>query len=416
MAEHTLRLHPQAITAGQRLTLLIVAVTGHGIKHLFNAAFYVLLPEIKAGLGLSNTQVGTLATFRNVVGGLANLPAGFVADRFKQRRALILGLSIMFTGAFYMLLGAAGSYWVAVAAAVMITVSINFWHPSAIASLASNFTTRRGFAVGLHGTGGSIGETIGPILAGALISALGWRVFGQGVVIPALISGIVIWLLLRTVPSDRDSMASVRTYLGSVGKLFQDRRLLLLLAVTAGFSGGQSTLMTFLPIYLREGLGYSSFGVGVYLALAQVSGIGAQPLMGYLSDLVGRKAVLVPGLAILGLAYLALSVAPTGWPLVLVVLIMGAFLFALMSILLAAALDIVGSDVQATTVSLVFGSAVLAAGFSPAVAGLLADAYGVKAAFVWAGGLMLTVTVVAAVSGWNRRGDAQRTAGLPVTK
>ena len=404
---------PSIITARQRTVLLLVAVAGHGIKHLFNAAFFVLLPELKASLGLSNTQVGVLATFRNVIGGLANLPAGFVADRFRQRRALILGLSIAFTGVFYVLLGMSYSYWMAIIAAVMITVSINFWHPSALASLASHFASRRGLAVGLHGTGGSVGETLGPILAGALISALTWRVFGQGVAVPAVVSGIVIWLLLRGVPGDDSPMASVRDYFSSIGKLFHDRRLLLLLLFTAGFSGGQSTLLTFLPIYLREDLGYSSSGVGLYLALAQVAGIGAQPLMGYFSDTVGRKAVLAPGLTILGLTYLVLNLVPAGWPLILVVLVMGAFLFALMSILLAAALDIVGSDVQATTVSLVFGSAVLAAGFSPTVAGLLADAYGVKAAFLWAGGLVLAVAFIAVLTSWERKGSRQDARGLP---
>ena len=111
--------------------------------------------------------------------------------------------------------------------------------------------------------------------------------------------------------------------------------------------------------------------------------------------------VLVPGLGILGITYLALSIVPDGLPLVLVVLTMGAFLFALMSILLAAALDLVDSEVQGTTVSLVFGSAILAGGFSPTVAGLLADSYGVKAAFVWAGGLLLTATLIASVTKWN---------------
>lgn len=204
-----------SISPTQRLTLLTAAVAGHGVKHLFNAAFFVLLPEIKASLALSNTQVGVLSTFRYTVGGLANLPAGFVADRFKQRRALILGLSVMLIGVFYLLLGLANSYWIAIVAATMVNVSINFWHPSAIASLAGHFIARRGFAVGLHGTGGSIGETVGPILAGAMISALGWRLFSQSVFVPAFVSGLAIWLLLRTVPGEGISKLSARTYLRS---------------------------------------------------------------------------------------------------------------------------------------------------------------------------------------------------------
>ena len=36
-----------------QLVLLVVTVLGHGLKHTFNSAFFVLLPEIKAGLLLS---------------------------------------------------------------------------------------------------------------------------------------------------------------------------------------------------------------------------------------------------------------------------------------------------------------------------------------------------------------------------
>ena len=64
------------ITSKQRMILLTVAVFGHGLKHMFNAAFFVLLPEIKAGLNLSNTQIGTLSTFRAIISGFANIPAG----------------------------------------------------------------------------------------------------------------------------------------------------------------------------------------------------------------------------------------------------------------------------------------------------------------------------------------------------
>jgi MFS family permease len=81
---------------------------------------------------------------------------------------------------------------------------------------------------------------------------------------------------------------------------------------------------------------------------------------------------------------------------------MGAFLFPLMSINLAAAMDLVGTGVQATTVSLVFGSAVVVSGLSPAVAGALADAYGVPSTFLWAAGIVLATALVAAGTRWEQ--------------
>ena len=124
--------------------------------------------------------------------------------------------------------------------------------------------------------------------------------------------------------------------------------------------------------------------------------------MGYLSDHLGRKMVLAPGLALLGIAFLGLYFAPSGWPFVLVVLIMGAFLFSLMAIMLAAAIDLVEAQLQATTVSLVFGSAVVMSGLSPAGAGFIADMLQVKATFLWASGIILLTSVLATATNWER--------------
>ncbi len=391
-----------AITERQRLTLLVVAVAGHAVKHTFASAFFVLLPSIKADLLLSNIQVGTLSTIRNVAGGLANLPAGFAADRFTRQRPLILGLSLAFIGVFAFALGLATTFWAAVIASTLMIVAITFWHPSAIGSLSRHFAERRGLAIGLHGTGGSIGEALGPLVAGLLLSVLTWQVVLRAGVGPALLLGIAIWLLIRPIPMGDAALASLGEYVRSLRRLFANRRLLLVLLFAAGFSGGQSAVLTFLPIYLREDLGASSVTLGLYLSAAQIVGIASQPVMGHLSDRLGRKAVLAPALAALGLTLVGLTLVPSGWPFLLMMLLMGAFLFPLMSILLASGVDLVEPGAQATVVSLVFGSAVVVAGLSPAVAGALADAYGVPSTFLWAAGIVLATALVAGVTRWER--------------
>jgi predicted MFS family arabinose efflux permease len=378
---------------------------------VFNSAFFILLPEIKLGLGLSNTQIGVLSTFRGIAGGLANVPAGFMGDRFGARRAEILGLSIALVSVFAFALGMATTFWMAVVAASLFSIAITFWHPSAISSLSREFASRRGFAIALHGTGGSVGETLGPLLVGALIGLIGWRGVLQMGLIPGLLFGLAIWALLRTVPNGKSSESSVAEYLGSVVGLLRNRRLLLVLLFAAGFVGGQSTVLTFLPIYLDENLRASSVTIGVYLALAQVGGIVSQPLMGYASDRLGRKLILAPSLAMLGLSFIGLIIAPAGWVFGLVVLGMGAFLFPLMSILLASAMDLVATGAQATTVSLVFGSAIVVSAFAPALAGVLADSIGTEAAFIFGAGLVLATSLLSAVTRWQPQAAAPSSPG-----
>jgi MFS family permease len=391
----------EGITRRQRLTLLIVVVAGHGLKHVFNSAFFILLPEIKVGLGLSNTQIGVLSTFRGIAGGLANIPAGFMGDRFGARRAEILGLSIVLVSVFAFALGMATAFWMAIIAASLYSIAITFWHPAAISSLSREFASRRGFAIALHGTGGSVGETLGPLLVGVLIGLVGWRVVLQMGLIPGLLFGLAIWVFLRTVPTGKSSESNMTEYLGSVVGLLRNRRLVLVLLFAAGFVGGQSTILTFLPIYLDENLQVSSVTIGAYLSLAQVGGIVSQPLMGYASDRLGRKLILAPSLAMLGLCFIGLIIAPAGWVFGLVVLAMGAFLFPLMAILLAAAMDLVELGAQATTVSLVFGAAIVVSAFSPALAGVLADSVGTEAAFMFGAGLVLVTSLLAAVTRWQ---------------
>ncbi|MBI4311074.1 MAG: MFS transporter [Chloroflexi bacterium] len=390
-----------SITDRQRVMLLFSAVAGHALKHMFNAAFFVILPEMKTSLGLSNTEVGALSTVRNIAGGLSNLPAGFAADRFSAQRAKILAISMTLVGLFAMTLGLATNFAMALVAAALLSVAITFWHPAAISTLSRVFASRRGFAIAMHGTGGSIGEAGGPILVGLLLGVLSWRVVLQGSVLPGIACGLLVWLLLRPIPTGEGAAPSFLSFVKAMGRLLSTRRLLLILLFAGGFAGGQSAILTFLPVYLREEVGVSSWTLGLYLALANVGGIVSQPVMGYLSDRLSRKVVLVPSLAGLGLSVLGLYVSSPGIVFAMMVLLMGVFLFPLMAILLAAAVDLVEGAVQATTISLVFGSAVVFSGFTPAIAGMVADAFSVKAVFLLAASIILATAFLAFVTPWQ---------------
>ncbi len=389
------------LTRGQRQTLLITAVAGHGIKHLMNAAFAVLLPELKTGLGLTNTQVGVLSTSRFLTGGLANFPAGYVADRFTKLRAIVLGISIAGIGVTYALAGLTMSFWLVTLWTSLMVLFISLWHPAAIGSLSRQFTANRGFAIALHGTGGSVGEALGPIVAGFLLGFFAWQVIFQGAIVPGLILGFIIWFVLRRVPADISQAASFAEYLVALRRLLRNRRLLLVLFFTGGFAGAQATMYTFLPVYLREDIGLTSGALGFHLFLLHVTGIGSQPVMGYLSDRWGRKAVMVPAMATLGIAYFLFGVVPEGLPLIATILVASLFFYPMMAIFLASASDLAPSDVQSTTVSLVFGVATLFGSLAPLVGGWIADERDLPTTFIFCAVLVMFAATVALVTRWE---------------
>ena len=389
------------LTRGQRQTLLITAVVGHGIKHLMNAAFAVLLPELKTGLGLTNTQVGVLSTSRFLTGGLANFPAGYIADRFTKLRAIVLGISIAGIGVTYALAGLTTSFWLVTLWTSLMVLFISLWHPAAIGSLSRQFTSNRGFAISLHGTGGSVGEAVGPIVAGALLGFFTWQFIFQGAIVPALILGFVIWFVLRRVPADISQAASFAEYLVALRRLLRNRRLLLVLFFTGGFAGAQATMYTFLPVYLREDIGLTSGNLGFHLFLLHVTGIFSQPVMGWLSDRLGRKAVMVPAMAILAIAYFLFGVVPEGLPLIATILVASLFFYPMMAIFLASASDLAPSDVQSTTVSLVFGVATLFGSLAPLIGGRIADERDLPTTFIFCAVLVMFAATVALVTRWE---------------
>lgn len=371
------------VAAPRSWLLMVVLVTGHSIKHLYNGGFFIILPEIQRDLSLTNTAVGTLSAARSIAGSATNFPAGFLADRFSRRWAAILGIAMMFIGGFQFLMGSVSSYWPLLLAGTVVGGAISFWHPPAIAALSQRFADRRGFAIALHGTGGSVGEMLGPILVGALLSFLLWKVVLQVSLVPAVATGAIVWLLLRNVHGQTGNL-SMPAYLDSLKQLMRNRTLLTVLLATGAYSMVQIAIVTFLPVYLRNNLGYERVETGLFMAAAQVGGIVSQPVLGLLSDRFTRRAVLVPSLLVLAAGILSVGLVAPGWPLIVAVTLMGAFQFPLMALFLASAIDVVGQEVQATIVSLVFGTGTIFGSFSPALAGFLADTFGIQVVFFYA--------------------------------
>jgi len=352
-------------------------------------------------MNLSNRQIGLLSTSRMFGGGIANVPAGYVADRYPGRFAQILGLSVSFIGVTGFLLGISDNYFMVTIMAACMVGSISFYHPSAISNLSRQFSARRGFAISLHGTGGSVGQAVGPIVVGLLLGIVSWDFLFRISIIPATVSGFVIWSLLSRIPAEASSNLSISKYLNNVSVLLKTRSLLLILVFTGGFAGAQNILMTFFPLYLRENLDFSSAELGIYLAMAQVMGIISQPVMGFFSDKWGRRVILAPALIVLSISYFLIPLAGSGIYLILTVCIMGAFLYSLMAIFVAAAVDLVEDKVQATTVSLVFGFATAIAGVAPGIAGIFADLFGIQSTFWVASSIVGCTGVMSFITNWE---------------
>jgi predicted MFS family arabinose efflux permease len=215
--------------------------------------------------------------------------------------------------------------------------------------------------------------------------------------IPAFITAFFMWTLLKNDSSEHGGTSSLREYLGAFKELLKIREIQLIYLATAFRTVGQATTMVFLPIYMREDLGYSAWLTGVFIAMAQVVGIGSQPIMGQLSDRIGYKRVLVPALICFAVLLALIPAASGKFQLAIVILLLGTFLFSLHAILIAAAAELAGETMQATTVSLIYAASFVGA-LAPTLAGVLADEYGFESTFLFAAMLVGVSALVLAVT------------------
>ena len=132
-------------------------------------------------------------------------------------------------------------------------------------------------------------------------------------------------------------------------------------------------------------------------------GLLAKPLAGMVSDKLGRKQVLVPGLAWSCAMVLLLVVFDDGVMLTVTIALLGLFLYPDQPILTAAYFDVVDREVATTGLGAVSFVSFLMAATSPLIAGGLYEAFDFQAGLYYIAGLFAMATVVFAMLPLSKR-------------
>ena len=179
-----------------------------------------------------------------------------------------------------------------------------------------------------------------------------------------------------------------------IGRLFRNSVFLGASACKGFLQMGRLVTLTFLPIYLQEHLGYSPFLLGFHITLLHGMGILSQPLLSYLSDRFGRKAILLPPCTAMGVLFYLLAMVSPGIQLGLVITAIGLFFYTLMNFTNAAIMDVAGAEIQASSYGLTSLVTQLVVLPTPIVAGYFVGIYGIRFAFSLAGSFLILVGMV----------------------
>ena len=376
---------------------------GHMLTHWYPATFYLLLPLIGKELGLSYSQIGFIMTCQYLAGAISNIPGGMLVDTV-GRKGLLMALSLFWIGFPYLLMSFTHTYWILLLCVSLVGIGNNLWHPSAIPTLAQRFPDRKGFVLSLHGMGGNVGEALAPLAIGTLLAVFTWRQIVVLNVIPGMVMAVLILVFLGALQlsgkagagksKSRDNVKegqSISEYFQGLGALFKNKNLILL-AASSGFRAmTQNALLTFLPLYLAYEMHYSLLWVGIGMFVMQASGFAASPISGYLSDKMGRRKILMASMAMTAVVLLFMIFAGKSFAFIVFIAFLGFFLYAIRPVLQAWLLETTPKNMGGTSIGVLFGVQALGSAVSPVIGGVIADAYGLLAAFYF-----LAATIVIA--------------------
>lgn len=313
---------------------LHLAVVGTAVLLSSIAAFFrvPILPTLGAELRMDAAQLGLITTVFAVGRIVTDVPAGRLTDRVRTLSLLTTSSAVLTVGSLLMagarspvaVLGAA--FVLGVASSISNTTGMTFFSTARPAA-------SRGRTLALYSASLLVGQALGPTAGGLLAGPFGWR----GALVGAAVIGTALLVMTRV------TAATVRPVIGSQRALGlttasghqgdapvaltpgteREVRLLLLVPFTLFFVLG-SLPQTLIPIIGAERHGLDAGTIGLALGLGGLCRLVGVLVGGRVSDHVGRKAALVPGMAIMlgGVAMLAVG-GVGAWVAAIVLLSLG---------------------------------------------------------------------------------------------
>ncbi len=294
-------------------------VGAHAFEHLYAHSIPILILAIAQDFQLSALGVGAVVAIRSIFGGVTSTAGGFLVDLFHHRVAWVLSISTFMIGLGYLLMSIAPTYALILCALALGSMGSALWHPPALGLLARRFPERRGLFISMHRSTGSVGDVIGPLAAGALVlgaitwsggaaegsveiswplpwGKVDWR-YILGFSTPVMfIATVAIFFLLRNAGSERpvnvNVGARIRTNWAGMKDAFRGTGMWAIFTVSAVRGMADRSLVFLVPFYLLE-VGINEFQAAVHVMLMVLPGILFGPIIGWSSDRIGRRPLII---------------------------------------------------------------------------------------------------------------------------
>lgn len=258
-----------------------------------------LLPAVRDDFGVSIATAGWVVGSFGLARLMFNLPAGVLIDRIGYRRLSLIALGLLVTASVVGL--TASSLEVLILARIGSGFSVALLATICLAALAATATaTNRGKVMSLFPTANNAATAIYPLVGGVIGVTLGWRATFGLTAILAVVGGLILVPLLLRIDLPRGHVAD-RPAQPDPRILYGRSRTV---AIAATDFGVVATMIhrhgfrnTILPLYAATALGLGGISIATAIALMSITALVVSVPGGMLGDRIGRRRVIVAGLA-----------------------------------------------------------------------------------------------------------------------
>jgi predicted MFS family arabinose efflux permease len=364
----------------QEVAGIAILSLGFGLVGIDRFLIATLYPTIARDLHLDYRDIGTITGALAIAWGLAALIMGNLADHIGQRRVLVGSLI-----AFSLLIGASGLA-TGLAGLVAVRIVMGFadgaFTPASIcAAIQISPPERHGGNVGFQQTMLVLfGLGLAPLLVGVLLrNGTSWRLIFPLFLVPGL---VVAWLTGRLIPQAAPAHAkpALRSSFADWRQALRYRNIRLLMAGMFCWLTCLITTSAFLPSYLTHYLQIDNGQMTTVMSAIGFGAMGGTIILPALSDLVGRKPVMVISsvgtLVALGLLGM---VAATTASLFMCLFVVHFFNNALITLTVGPiAAETVPAPLMATASGVVIAAGELfGGGLAPIIGGQVAQRFGI---------------------------------------
>jgi len=260
-----------------------------------------VLKPFAASLGTPDDLLGIVASASTIPGILISLPAASLSDIF-GRRKLLLFAAFVFASAPFLYLSV-NSWWTLALVRFYHGFATAVFVPVAEASIALLFPGKRGERMSLFNSATAVGRALAPFLGGYLLFATNESFFSLYVAVGiAGVTSLVIGFLFLAERKTTDAQLvsqerSARGIFGGWLTIIKNTHVLGVSFVQAIQYYVFGAVEFFLVGYLIDVVGLDLLLVGAITGSEIVALVVARPLIGRLSDSIGRSKPILFGIA-----------------------------------------------------------------------------------------------------------------------